>query len=393
MASVLIYGGSFNPIHNGHIAVCEYVAKNFNFDEIILMPVCIPPHKEVRNTATAEQRLTMCKLAVEGIEKVRVSDYEIKKGGKNYTIDTIKGLLSENPENKYTILIGTDMFLTFEEWKNWQELGKLVDVLVVSRESDDRDKLLEKQRILSESGVNSQILSNPINEISSTQIRFLSESYKENTPVPKKVYEYMRENSIYTTDKAVEEICSIIKPMLREKRYIHSKNVERRGEELAIKHSLDVVKVRIASILHDICKHMDSEILLQMSKDYDIINDMNFEENPQLLHSFVGAEYIRDRLNIFDNDVIDAVRYHTTGRPNMSGIEKAVYLADITSVERDYPDVDKVIELSNEDLDKAMLYSLEFTEKKVLRKTGKPPCGISHDALIYYRNLVNEKNK
>ncbi len=389
MASVLIYGGSFNPIHNGHTAVCQYVAENFSFDKIILMPVFLPPHKEVVNTATPEQRLDMCKLAVEDMSFITVSDYEIKKGGKNYTIDTIRDFMKQNPQDKYSIMIGTDMFLTFETWKEWENLGKLVDILVVSREKDDREALKTKQQELCKYGIHSKILSNPINEISSTQIRFLSESYKENTPVPRRVYEYMAKNKIYTTDKAVEEICTIIKPILKETRYIHSKNVERRGAELAKIHSLDETKVRIGCILHDICKNIDKEILLQMSKKCDIIGDINFEESPQLLHSFVGAEYIKDRLNIFDEDVINAVRYHTTGRPNMTGIEKAVYLADITSVERNYPDVDKVIELSNESLDKAMLLSLEFTKQNVLKKTGKLPCQIQQDALLYYQNKVN----
>lgn len=391
MSSVVIYGGTFNPIHNGHISICDFVLENGFADKIILVPVANPPHKNAHHLVSADDRLEMCRLAVQKNRRIDVCDWEIQKGGKSYTIDTVSYLESLYPQDTFSLLIGTDMFLTFTQWRDWQLLASKVRLLVVSREQDDKNSLRAQQKLLAKAGVKSVLLDNPVVEISSTQIRAFMCVYGNMAPVPDDVRTYIMKKDLYPFKDARDDMVSIIKPMLVEKRFQHSLYVQKRAEEMAVRYGADVVKASVAGVLHDICKNMPESTLLQMVQEYDTMTDINFASSPQLLHSYAGAIFIENQLGISDKDVLNAVRYHTTARAGMSVLEKIIYLADLTSQERDYPDVENMRRLADRDLNKAMLAALHYIVNDFLEKKDKLPCTDTMQALREYEEGLAQK--
>ena len=163
-----------------------------------------------------------------------------------------------------------------------------------------------------------------------------------------------------------EEMRAAIRPLMHEERYRHSLAVEREAERLARRYGEDPEKAAIAGILHDCCKEMPLEEALQIVGQSDIMTEIDFREQPQLIHGF-AASLVLGRYDVHDPDIQNAVRYHTVARAGMSRLEKIIYLADLTEEGRDYPDVAVMRRLTEESLDRAMLYALCFSIAKLTR--------------------------
>ena len=164
----------------------------------------------------------------------------------------------------------------------------------------------------------------------------------------------------------VEDYKKIIRPMMGDKRYTHSVNVSAEAVRLAKKYGADVEKAAVAGILHDITKEVDSQKQLQIIQSGDIILSDVEKKAEKLWHAISGSVYIQKELGINDEDIINAVRYHTTARAGMSLLEKVVFLADFTSVERNYPDIDVIRVKAEISLEEGMLYGIRFTLNKLL---------------------------
>lgn len=153
----------------------------------------------------------------------------------------------------------------------------------------------------------------------------------------------------------------IIRPKLTAKRYFHSLCVAEEAVILAEKYGCDTEKAYVAGILHDIMKDISKEEMLKMFKEFDIILTDVEKQAPKLWHAILGSEYIRRELKIDDEEIISAVRYHTTAKPDMTLLEKIIYLADFTSQDRDYNGVDEMRIAVREDLTVAMKEALKFS--------------------------------
>ena len=173
---------------------------------------------------------------------------------------------------------------------------------------------------------------------------------------------------------------------LSRKRYKHSLAVMERAVFLAEKNGADAGKARLAGLLHDIMKDMEHKKLLQFIEDSDILLTEEDRAAPQLWHAIGGAAYLKGELGIADKDVLNAVRYHTTGRAGMSLLEKVVYLADLTSADRDYPDFQKTCALADQNLDQALLYSMKFL---ICDLAGRGKL-LHPDTLACYHELVGQ---
>ena len=176
----------------------------------------------------------------------------------------------------------------------------------------------------------------------------------------------------------------IIRSLMGERRYNHSVNVSAEAVRLAKKYGADVEKAAVAGILHDITKEVDFEKQLQIINSGDIILTDVEKTTNKLWHAISGSVYIQNELDIHDEDIINAVRYHTTGRANMSLLEKVIFLADFTSVERDYPDVDVIREKAEISLEEGMLYGIQFTLNRLLERQGP----LSTDAIDAYNEIL-----
>ena len=157
-----------------------------------------------------------------------------------------------------------------------------------------------------------------------------------------------------------EEYREAVKQLLTPKRYTHSLNVADQAVFLAQLYGEDEEKAYTAAILHDICKNMSNEEQLHWMKKSDIILDDNLLLQPPVWHGFAGAEYIKEVLRVEDDDIISAVRYHTVAREHMSRLEQIIYLADLTSRERSYPDVERMRDIVKRSLHEGMREALVF---------------------------------
>lgn len=181
----------------------------------------------------------------------------------------------------------------------------------------------------------------------------------------------------------------LAKNTLSEKRYTHSVNVAKAAVTLANKYGVDEEKAQIAGILHDITKELKFENQLQMLESGGIILDDVCKNSPQLLHAVTGMVYCRDVLGITDDDILNAIRYHTTARANMSLLEKILFIADFISDERDYPDVDIMRAECEKSLEDGMLYGLGFVIPDLVRRKR----AIHPDALAAFNELVFTINR
>ena len=136
-----LFGGTFNPFHNGHIKVISYVKEKFALEKIYIIPCAIPPHKAPINLAPAEIRLKMIKNGIKNLKGLVESDIEIKRKGKSFTIDTIKNFMGnlKNKKSFFYLILGSDAFFDINTWKNFNEIFKLIPVIVMKRAGDKRN--------------------------------------------------------------------------------------------------------------------------------------------------------------------------------------------------------------------------------------------------------------
>ena len=128
---IAIFGGTFNPPHNGHLHLLAAFREQIAFDKTLILPTAVPPHKQAKQLATGEQRLTMCRLALPDCE---VCDYEIRRGGKNYTADTLAYLKTQYPQAQFYFIMGTDMLLSFHTWHEPERVLENAILLCDSRD-------------------------------------------------------------------------------------------------------------------------------------------------------------------------------------------------------------------------------------------------------------------
>ncbi|MBE6823860.1 MAG: HD domain-containing protein [Ruminococcaceae bacterium] len=182
----------------------------------------------------------------------------------------------------------------------------------------------------------------------------------------------------------LEDYKAIIRPMMSERRYNHCVNVSIEAVRLAKKYGADVKKAEVAGILHDITKEVDFENQLQIIEHGDIILTDVEKSTNKLWHAISGSVYIQTKLGINDQEIIDAIRYHTTGRANMSLLEKVIFLADFTSAERNYPDVEVIRQKADISLEEGMLYGIQFTLNKLLERQSL----LCEDAIDAYNEIL-----
>ena len=187
-----------------------------------------------------------------------------------------------------------------------------------------------------------------------------------------------------------DEIKSVLKKRLSKKRYNHSLNVSRAAEELAEEYGADKEKAVLAGLLHDICKEIPKEEQLKMAMDCGRDFSEIEQQIPPLYHAAAGAWYCENVLGIDDEDILNAIRHHTTGRAHMSRLEEIIYLADLISEDRSYKDVVRMRKLAHSDINAALFEALRFSVGDVVEKGSLIPES-SWAAYNYYAGLVRSK--
>lgn len=398
MQRIGIFGGTFNPIHWGHVRLAQHYIQELQLDKLLIIPTKYPPHKVARDLAPSRHRLEMCRLAFEGIPNVEISNIEIQRPGRSYTVDTIRQLRKIYPEDKLFLIVGGDMFRSFNRWYCFDEILLNCTLCTAARERHELQELNRSKIILSQYSENLKILDMPVLELSSTEVREkLRDEEDCSALLPEKVLAYIQTNDLFHPDPEQEALIGqyteMIRGLLKPSRFQHSVNVAARAVYLADLFGENCKKAEIAGLLHDICKNMSQEEQLHWVKKSAIILDKSFWDQPQLWHGFAAAEYIQERLNITDPDIIEAVRWHTVGKANMSTFEKIIFLADLTSAERNYPGVDEVRDTVDASLDEGMKTSLLFTVGKLV-ENHQPICRdtwLAYNCYVPTEDVCNHK--
>lgn len=195
---IAVFGGSFNPVHNGHCEMVKGLQEQMSFDKILVIPAFVPPHKSSDDYAKSHHRLKMCSLAFEGFNDVLVSDIEISAEQISYTYKTLLQLKEIYKNVQLFLVCGADMFLTLQTWKNPEIIFQNATVCAFSRDNTEQS-LMEKQKdALENLGAKVVLLNGDIPAVSSTQIREKVKKGEDiSSLVPKKVKEYINDNEIY----------------------------------------------------------------------------------------------------------------------------------------------------------------------------------------------------
>ena len=385
-----IFGGTFNPPHKGHKRMALEMMKAASLDKILIIPTFTPPHKTAPDLASTKDRAEMCNLLFSE-DCFEVSDIEIKREGKSYTVDTVSELKKLYPDDELFLIIGSDMLLSFHKWYKFEDIISRVTLSVATREKEISPEVLSayaKETLKLSEGEYIISRMSPM-ECSSTEVREKIKNRENLSEVlTDEVAEHIAKFDLYSAE--YPEYKSLLREMLDDYRYIHSLGVAESARELAVIYGYDTDKAYKAGLLHDIMKNATKDYQLQIMEKGGIILSQAEKNNPKLWHAMAGECYLRLELGIEDKELLSSVRYHTTGKEGMSLLDKIVYIADYISAERNYPDVDVMRRLSKEvSLEEASLYALRYSIRK-LESDG----GIIHtDSIDYYNELIIDKRK
>ena len=351
-----IFGGTFNPPHLGHLRLARAFAERFSLARVLVIPTFVPPHKQSPDLADAGTRVRMCELLF-GEAPFEVSTMEISRGGRSYTVETLEALHAQYPQEALFLLIGSDMLRSFDTWHRAQDIRKLCTVCAAVREKGDR--LDANGAVLLEDF-------EPI-EISSTEVRERVRLGQDVTDVVgKAVAACIAENGLYAD--AYTAYRKLLRAKLGDYRLRHSFCVADAARTLAERYGADPEKAYFAGLLHDVMKDTPCDGQRQMIEDGGTVLTDAERGNPKLWHAMAGEAYLRTQLHVADADVLNAVRYHTTGRAGMSLLEKILYVADYLSADRQYDGVDRMRRLAESSLEEAMLFGQSFTISDLAQK-------------------------
>lgn len=388
---IAIYGGSFNPPHLGHREAVLTALQELNPDRLLIIPDNDPPHKELEEgSPTPEERLELCRLTFGDLDGVEVSDMEIIRSGKSYTYDTVCELEGQYPDAHLTLLVGTDMLLSFEEWYHFEYLMEHCTLAVFARDLEDDELLLDAQdRFRRNYSADVKVLSHTPFPMSSTEIRSMLHRRTGAESLHPDAYALIIRRRLYEALPELSWLREQAYSMLDEWRIAHVAGCESEAIELARRWGEDPEKAAEAGILHDITKRLSYEEQLNLCEKYDIMCDSAELAAPKLLHAKTGAALARDLFGVPD-DIYNAIRWHTTGKPDMTLLEKLIYLADYIEPSRDFDGIDRLRELAYEDLDRAMVLGLTMTMAEI-REKGNEPYVDTLDACAWYEARVTER--
>lgn len=350
-----VFGGTFNPPHNGHVRLAKAAADELKLDKLLVIPSCIPPHKIAAKLADGQERLEMCRLAFGCDPRFEVSPMELERGSRSYTVETLRELKALYPDSELYFIVGSDMLESFDKWYLWQEILSLSVLCAASREegySPDLSrfgKLAERIKI---------ITLDPL-EVSSTQIR---NSAGEVSPelLDPKVAAYIREHGLY--DDGLDRYRELLRGKLNSRRLFHSECVSECAGVLAERYGASVEKARLAGLLHDVMKNAPANEQLALMPDITPLELLN----SKVWHQISGEAFLRQNGIVTDEEILGAVRWHTTGKAGMTLLEKIIYVADFISADRDYKDVEVVRRLAYISLEHAILYTSRYTVNKMV---------------------------
>jgi nicotinate-nucleotide adenylyltransferase len=325
-----ILGGSFNPVHLGHLYLADAVLSGFGYDRVVFVPAFQSPFKLGASAPSPRDRLDMLAASIPADPRLLIDDCEIRREGVSYTVDTLADIIRRYlPEGKPALILGDDLAGDFPKWKDFDRILSLAEVIIA-------------RRIFSEAGEYPYPclqMRNEVMQISSAQVRELIPQGKHwRYLVPAGARIIIQERSLYGhpaegaagaagpafTVRMEEEA----RRLLSQSRFLHSRQVAVMASYLCGLFGLDGRAGYLAGVVHDIAKQLEDEELFKLVKaDKRPVSALE-KRKPSLLHGRAGAVLLKKEYGLLDQEILDAVAYHTTGSPAMGPLAKVIYIAD-----------------------------------------------------------------
>ena len=344
----VIFGGGFDPIHLGHINMALAARDAFNA-QVIFVPAKVSIWKT--DSIESNHKLNMLKLVCEDYMNFSIDAFELESKEQPYSFETISYFKKKYPKDTLYLLIGQDQVNSFHLWKKPEQIAELAQIVYFKRPKYELNQQnVDTYHMLAVEG--KEI------DASSTDIREL-----KSVAVTEKVLKYIEDNSIYYINK--------VKGYINEKRFNHSLSVAHLAYRIAKMHQLDAQKAYIAGLLHDIAKGVDkTDALTQMKKYYpDFVEIGAFA-----YHQFLGEKIAKEDFKVVDEEILGAIKYHTTGKKDMNWLEKLIYSADKIDPTRGYDSSELISAMENsveEGFITVLRANAEFLEQKNMTTNNK----------------------
>ncbi len=369
--STIVFGGAFAPPHKEHVEMCKNAVKELGAERLVIVPTFLPAHK-AEHYLYFDARRELCKIAFADVcDEVIVDDIENVRGKDNFSYIILPLLKEKYGDIIY--LVGSDSLAYFDKWREPKKVASACKIAVCSREG-----YISAEDVIEEVGKeygrqNFVPLEYVGKDVSSSMIKtklLLGEHADE---LQKEVNDYIVSHRLFDDYRAMVDQ---LKSYQTDELFFHSKSVVKRAVDFNSKHILlqDYDKVFLAALLHDNAKQRKSVDGLDVPAD---------AIGTPVLHQFLGAEKARRDFGIEDEEILSAIRYHTTAKANMTMLEKLIYTADSLSDDRDYEPIPAIREIAKADFEKGFKTILKYTYDKISeRGTGMYP--LTEDAYYYY---------
>lgn len=359
-----IYGGAFDPLHTEHERIIDFVLDYLRLDKLILLLSYSPPHKKCTVTDFAIRK-EMLETVADGT-KIVIDDREFRRSDVGYSYITLAGIKRDYPADELVYIIGGDSMEKFHTWVKPEVIAKLVKIAVVGRSGFGKvDEAVEQAK--RDYGADIEILPFEGGLVSSSCIKAAYEAEISSTDVSPAVHNIIKKYNLYSTyHPFVDEL----RNDLDEERFAHSVSTMLYAVRFCARLALNFDKTLVAALLHDCAK-------------CSVPDERYADIPPKIVHQFQGADVARDKFGITDEAVLDAIRYHTTGKKDMTILGKLIYCADVLEPLRDYEGVGELRRIFEEDFERGFVACVKSSINK-LQFEGKPVYFLSLECYNYY---------
>ena len=356
MGRIGILSGTFDPVHIGHLAMARACLETMKLERVLLAPVqkaLTPP----------ENRLAMLRLACRGERGIEPSPFAMPDGREG-AIGLVRAVARAHPGQEIVYILGADRLPGIPAWRETQALFKACAFAVCPRPGYNAQGLSEGLR---RQGARVTLLAYEGPDISSARVRAKLRLLSDAPGLmERELVAYIAARGLYLPDYARQ-----LRQALSASRFAHSLGVRAEGARLALRHGAPIQKAGVAGILHDCAKCMELSRLQTIAKKGRLMLPPETMASNALLHGPVGALVSRLRYHVHDEDILNAIRCHTTGRADMSPLEMVIFVADaIEPNRRDYPGLKETRALAEEDLEKAAFVALSSTRDAIKKRGG-----------------------
>ncbi len=370
-----IVGGTFDPIHNGHLMLGEYAYRQYELDEVWYMPNGNPPHKSnVSISSDVRDRVNMVELSIIDKPYFKLQPYEVEHKEVHYSYQTMEYFNQAYPGNQFYFVIGADSLFHIEKWVHPERLLKECMILAAYRDEKTSDEMTQQISYLNKKyDADIRLLNTPNVDISSSEIRRkLDADVSVQEYVPAAVHMYLR-----------------VKETIPTKRFTHTLGVMNTAKDLAKHYQQNTANAMLAGLLHDCAKGIPAGERISLCEQYGLKVSEAERMNTELLHAKLGCYLAEVEYGISDREILEAILYHTTGRPKMTFLDKIIYIADyIEPGRKEAPNLAKIRELAYVDIDRCLVTILEQTISYLkTRKEVIDP--MTEQTYYYYKENLN----